>query len=390
MKLLHLADLHIGKSVHEFDLLSDQEYILGEIIRIIDEEMMSKPDAAVISGDVFDRPIPPVEAIRLFERFLGELNSRKIKVYIISGNHDSPERLAYGSSLMKESGVFFARSFADYPSDGYVLEKHVLTDEYGSLNLYLLPFLKPSTARRFFPDAEIRTWTEAVRSMISTAKIDRNERNVIAAHQFVTGSEISDSEYLAVGGAEQIEASVFDGFCYVALGHLHKPQKVRRETIRYAGSPLKYSFSEMNFPKTLPVAEIGRTAEDVAITLFPLIPKREMALLKGTYLQLASRDFYKNIDTSRYFKVILEDREEQPDVLRKLRTIYPNIMLLEYAERRVRRTQSGDFPDASRNTPEELFRLFYREQNGRDLDEKQARYMEQRIAAVFGGDDATD
>lgn len=262
MKLIHLSDLHLGKRVNDFSMLEDQQYILAEILQIIDRE---KPDGVLIAGDVYDKSVPSAEAVALLDDFLVRLSKRELRIFVISGNHDSPERMAFGGRLMERSGVHLAPVY-----DGRV-EPVVLTDEYGPVKLYLLPFVKPSHVRRCFPEREIATYTDAVAAAVEAMGVDTAVRNVLVTHQFVTGAARCDSEELSVGGTDNVDASVFDPFDYVALGHIHGPQQVGRETVRYCGTPLKYSFSEAGHKKSVTVVELGAKGS-VTIRTIPLKP----------------------------------------------------------------------------------------------------------------------
>ena len=248
MKLIHLSDLHLGKRVNEFSLLEDQKYILTKILNIIDEE---KPDALLIAGDIYDKAIPSAEAVELFDDFLVRLAGKDIKTFIISGNHDSPERLAFANRLIDISGIHLS------PVYNGKVEPCTLTDSFGNINIYMLPFVKPIHVRRFYPEEEISTYTDAIRVALSQVKFDPKDRNVLITHQFVTGAERSESEEISVGGSDNVDASVFDGWDYVALGHIHRPQNIGEERIRYCGTPLKYSFSEANHQKSVTVVELN-------------------------------------------------------------------------------------------------------------------------------------
>ena len=248
MKLMHLSDLHLGKRVNEFSLLEDQQYILNEILQMADRE---RPDGVIIAGDVYDKAVPPAEAVSLLDRFLVELARRSLQVFVISGNHDSPERMAFGGRLMEGSGLHMAPVYRGQ------VDPIPLEDAYGPVNLYLLPFVKPAQVRRFFPDREIATYTQALEAAISAMDLDPRVRNVLVTHQFVTGAERCDSEELSVGGSDNVDVSVFAPFDYVALGHIHGPQCVGRETVRYCGTPLKYSFSEARHRKSVTLVELA-------------------------------------------------------------------------------------------------------------------------------------
>lgn len=326
MKFMHLSDLHLGKRVNGYSMLEDQKYILIKIINIIDEQ---KPQAVIIAGDVYDKPVPSAEAVQLFDDFLYKLTERSLQVIVISGNHDSPERIAFGSRFMGKSGIHMSQVYngsTDFVS---------LTDDYGKINFYLLPFIKPSNVRRFFEDEEINTYTEAIRVAISNMNIDKNARNVIVTHQFVTGAERSDSEIIAVGGTDNVDSYVFDDFDYVALGHIHRPQNVGKSTVRYCGTPLKYSFSEINHEKSVTIVEI-KEKEDIDVTTIPLIPLHDMREIKGSYDELVNRENYEGTATEDYLHIILTDEDDVPYAVERLRNIYHNLMKLDYDNTRTR------------------------------------------------------
>ena len=333
MKLIHLSDLHLGKRVNEFSMLEDQTHILSQILRIIREE---QPDGVLIAGDVYDKSVPSAEAVELLDDFLTSLSGLGVRVFLISGNHDSPERLAFGGRLMEASGVYLA------PVYGGRVEPIRLTDQYGPVNLYLLPFLKPVHVRRFFPEAEIASYTDAMSAAIGAMDVDPSARNVLVTHQFVTGAVRCDSEDLSVGGTDNVDAAVFDGFDYVALGHIHGPQQAGRETVRYCGTPLKYSFSEAGHRKSVTVVELAEKGS-VRIRTMPLTPLRDMVELRGTYEELTFRGYYENTTWREdYVHITLTDEEDVPDALSKLRTIYHNLMKLDYDNRRTRAGGAAD------------------------------------------------
>ena len=374
MKLIHLSDLHLGKRVNDFSMLEDQQYILAEILQIIDRE---KPDGVLIAGDVYDKSVPSAEAVALLDDFLVRLSRRELRIFVISGNHDSPERMAFGGRLMERSGVHLAPVY-----DGRV-EPVVLTDEYGPVKLYLLPFVKPSHVRRCFPEREIATYTDAVAAAIEAMGVDTAVRNVLVTHQFVTGAARCDSEELSVGGTDNVDAAVFDPFDYVALGHIHGPQQVGRETVRYCGTPLKYSFSEAGHKKSVTVVELGAKGS-VTIRTIPLKPLRDMVELRGTYEELTLRAFYEGTTYPRdYIHITLTDEEDIPDAVGKLRIIYPNLMKLDYDNKRTRagiRLEGAE--DVQQKSPLELLEEFYSNQNGQPMSEEQrafARDMMERI-----------
>lgn len=374
MKLIHLSDLHLGKRVNDFSMLEDQQYILAEILQIIDRE---KPDGVLIAGDVYDKSVPSAEAVALLDDFLVRLSKRELQIFVISGNHDSPERMAFGGRLMERSGVHLAPVY-----DGKV-EPVVLTDQYGPVKLYLLPFVKPAHVRRCFPEREIASYTDAVSAAIEAMGVDTTVRNVLVTHQFVTGAARCDSEELSVGGTDNVDAAVFDPFDYVALGHIHGPQQVGRETVRYCGTPLKYSFSEAGHKKSVTVVELGEKGA-VDIRTIPLKPLRDLVELRGTYEELTLRTFYEGTSYPRdYIHITLTDEEDIPDAVGKLRIIYPNLMKLDYDNKRTRAgIHLEGAEDVQQKSPLELLEEFYSSQNGQPMSEEQrafARDMMERI-----------
>ena len=373
MRLLHLSDLHLGKRVNEFSMLEDQKDILRKILKIADEE---KPQAFLIAGDVYDKSIPTVEAIQLFDDFLCELSKRKVQTFIISGNHDSAERMAFGGRLMKESGVYVAPVYAGKT------QAVVLEDKWGPINIYLLPFVKPANIKRFFEDEQIENYTDAIRVAVEQMKLNTNERNVLVTHQFVTGAKRSESEDISVGGTDNVDASVFDEFDYVALGHIHGPQKIGRETVRYCGTPLKYSFSEIHHKKSVTIVEM-KEKENVEISTKELAPLRDWCEMKGTYMELTEKAYYENLDQDSYMHITLTDEEDIPDAIGKLRCIYPNIMKLSYDNLRTRAagTVRGT-AEVEEKSPMELLREFYELQNNQPMTDEQeeiARGMMEEI-----------
>lgn len=376
MKLIHLSDLHLGKRVCEFSMLEDQKHILWEILRVVDEE---KPDGVIIAGDVYDKSVPPAEAVALLDEFLVRLSGMVPGVYMISGNHDSAERIAFGGRLMKESGIFLSPVFSGDVSPC------VLSDEHGEVRIWMLPFVKPVDVRHAYPEEEIGDYTAAVRTVVEHMGIDPSARNILVAHQFVTGAVRSESEDVSVGGMDNVDASVFDAFDYVALGHLHGPQSVGRETVRYCGTPLKYSFSEKDHVKSVTVVELGEKGT-VKVRTVPLVPKHDMREIRGTYNELTLRTNYEGTAVDDYLRVILTDEEDEPDALTKLRTIYPNIMRLEYDNKRTRASSEiGMAEEAERRSGIELFGEFYAAQNGQDMNEEQRAFAEGLLESLKEG-----
>jgi len=428
---MHLSDLHLGKRVNGFSMIEDQKYILNQIIEIAERE---QPSAVLIAGDIYDKPLPPEEAVRLFDSFISRLKRLDTKVIAISGNHDSAERLAFGSRIMRESGVYMAPVY-----DGNV-EPVVLRDEFGDVNVWMLPFLKPVNVKLCFPEEadDIKTYTDALRVAVShiwqqsggegqqagdqnaggegqqagdqnaggEGQQNNGSRNVLVTHQFVTGAARSDSEEKTVGGTDNVDADVFDGFDYVALGHIHGPQKIMRPEVRYCGTPLKYSFSEVSHEKSVTMVELGPKAESqtasgaetasscVSITTIPLKPLRDMREIKGTFAELTDPKFYGGAVAGKadalsdlrdcYLRVILTDEEDVPYAITKLRQIYPNIMILEYDNARTR--ASGEFGDGAgeeEKKPGEIFEEFFEKQNGKEMNEEQQKIIDDAIASVW-------
>ena len=375
MKLFHLSDLHIGKRVNEFSMIEDQKYILTQILYAADQE---KPDGILISGDVYDRTIPTAEAVQVFDAFLTRLSEQKIPAFIISGNHDSAERLAFGSSLMGKSGIYFSKVY------DRTVEKIPMQDAYGTVWIYLLPFLRPSTIRHALPERaeEVQSAADAVRIALEQTKIDEKERNVLLAHQFVTGAKRCDAEELQVGDVDQIPAELFASFEYVALGHIHSPQKVGRETVRYCGAPLKYSFSEAGQEKSITVVELKEKGS-VDLRTIPLKPLHDLRKIRGTYLEVTAKSFYENRDCEDYLQVTLTDEEDVPDGMAKLRTIYPNLMRLEYDNKRTRSNAEVRAAERVEEKSElELFQEFYELQNNQPMSQIQEEFVRNIIREV--------
>lgn len=377
MKLIHLSDLHLGKRVNEFSMLEDQEYILTKVINIIDEQ---KPDGVIIAGDVYDKSVPSAEAVELFDDFLVRLAKRNLKVFVISGNHDSAERIAFGGRLMDKSGIYMSPVF------GGKVEPITLKDNFGDVNIYMLPFIKPSHVRRFYSENEIVTYTDAVKTVIDSMEINVSKRNILITHQFVTGAVRSESEDISVGGTDNVDASVFEGFDYVALGHIHRSQKCGSDYIRYSGTPLKYSFSEANDKKTVTVMEMNDKG-NTSLDFIPLIPKRDMVEIKGTYDELTLKSFYENTTyQDDYIHITLTDEEDIPDVLTKLRVIYKNIMKLDYDNKRTRTMNEIDGAEnVKEKTPFEHFSEFYELQNGQPLSDEQTEFVSDIIEQLWEG-----
>ena len=371
MKLIHLSDLHIGKRVNEVSMAEDQEYILLQILQIIDEE---KTDAVLIAGDVYDKSIPSAEAVTLFDDFLCRLAKRKIPALIISGNHDSPERLAFAGRLLEASNIHISPVY-----DGKI-RSVTLADEYGEVVFWLLPFLKPIHVKRFYPDSGIESYTDALRVALENTDIDHIRRNVLLTHQFVTGAATCESEEVSVGGTDNVDASVFEGFDYVALGHIHGPQNVGSSRIRYCGTPLKYSFSEHNHHKSVTVVNLGKKGE-LTLQLRPLMPRHDLRQLRGTFAEVSA-----GTASDDYLHVILTDEEDVPEAVGKLRGIYPNLMKLSYDNTRTRVNQIiGDAENVRQKSTLELFEELYEQQNNRPMSEEQQNFTRELIESIQEG-----
>ncbi len=425
MKLLHISDLHIGKRVNEFSMIEDQKYILRQILTIADQQ---QADGVMIAGDIYDKPVPSAEAVQVFDWFLTELADRGKKVYAVSGNHDSAERIAFGAQLMRGRGVYVSPVYRGETA------KYTLTDAYGEMNIYLLPFIKPAVVRHAlegltdtdadFTQEEVlsdaaekekpskvlpgscyeteksskvssescyekekpskvspESYYDAVKIAIERMNVDTSKRNILIAHQFVTGAGRCDSEEVSVGGLDNVESEVFDAFDYVALGHIHSPQFIKRETLRYCGTPLKYSFSEADQEKSVTLVEFAEKG-NIQLSTVPLVPLRDMRRIRGTYLEVTARTFYQEFNTEDYVQVTLTDEEDIPDGLQKLRIIYPNLMRLEYDNSRTKQSHMIErAEDIEQKSEQELFAEFYELQNNQPMNAEQAAFVAQLIAA---------
>ena len=379
MKFIHLSDLHIGKRVNGFSMMEDQEYILNEIINIIDNE---EPQAVILAGDIYDKAIPQADAVELLDDFLVKLSERRLQVFVISGNHDSPERLAFGRRLMEDSGIYVAPVY-----DGNV-KPFTVKDDYGEVNIFLLPFIKPVQVRKAFPQQvhEIESYNDAVRVAIENMDIDSSVRSVLVTHQFVTGAVRSESEdmTLSAGGSDNIDCGIFKKFDYVALGHIHKPQNIGSPNIRYCGTPLKYSFSESLHEKSVTVAELEEKGS-LSVRTVPLKPMRDMVEIRGEYDRVTAKSFYEGTTyRSDYMHITLTDEEEIPEVIGRLRSVYPNLMKVDYHNTR---TQSTGIVDVVKmpevHMPLNIFEEFYEKQNNAPLSQEQSGLLRKLIEEVW-------
>lgn len=374
MKFVHLSDLHLGKRVNEYSMLEDQEYILTKIINIIDDE---KPSGVIIAGDVYDKSIPSAEAVQMFDDFLTRLAKRNLQVFVISGNHDSPERMSFGSRLMDQSGIHISQVY-----NGQI-EPFAMEDEHGVVNVYMLPFVKPAHVKRF-SDESIESYTDAIRVAIAEMNVNQSERNILITHQFVTGAMRSDSEDVSVGGSDNVDVFVFDSFDYVALGHIHSPQNCTSERVRYCGTPIKYSFSEAKDKKSVTVVELAEKGS-LSVKTVPLIPMRDMVEIKGKYNEIMLKSFYENTSYQEdYIHITLTDEEDIIDAIGKLRTVYHNLMKLDYDNKRTRSVSQVDGAvDVETKTPIELFSDFYELQNNQPMSDEQKAFVEDLIEQVW-------
>lgn len=374
LRFLHLSDLHLGKRVCEFSMLEDQRTVLEHILAMLDERPV---DGVILAGDLYDKPVPPAEAVRLLDWFLTGLADRKLPVFAISGNHDSADRLAFGARLLAGSRIYFSPVFEGAPAP------ISLEDEHGVLDVYLLPFLKPATVRHVYPDEPVESYNDALACVLRHCPLDPQHRSVLVAHQFVAGAAACESEEPSVGGLDCVDAALFEGFDYVALGHLHSPQKVGRETVRYCGTPLKYSFSESAQHKSATFVELGAKGT-VTLSTVPLHPLHDLRELRGSYLELTDRRRYEGTATDDYLHITLTDEQDVPDALARLRVIYPNLMRLDYDNHRTRQDQQITAPErAEQRSPLEHFAAFYELQNNQPLSEQQAAFCQELIDSIW-------
>lgn len=375
MKLIHISDLHLGKRVNEFSMLEEQEHILNKIADIAAAE---KPCILAIAGDIYDKSVPPAEAVSIFDDFLCRLSDENIPVYAISGNHDSAERIAFGSKLMDGAGIHFSPVYKGSCTP-YTEE-----DEFGRVNIYLLPFVRPANVRAAFPEADINSYDDAVRLAVKAMNVDTSQRNIILSHQFVTGALRSDSESVSVGGLDDIGADIFADFDYAALGHIHGAQSISREAVRYCGTPLKYSFSEAASPRTLTIAELKEKGS-VSVRTEVLEPLHDMREIRGTYMEVTARSFYTDKNRFDYIHCTLTDEQEIPEAMGKLRAVYPNIMKLDYDNLRSKAAEGlPETINISGKTPTELFGEFYERCNNSPMSSEQAEYISGAVAELWG------
>ena len=374
MKILHLGDLHFGKKLGKLSFSEDQRFISGKIFETIDSRNI---DAVMICGDIYDKSEPSEEAVGMFNDFLVELKKRNIPVMIIAGNHDSAEKLSFGESIFQYENIFISPVY-----DGSV-KKVTLKDEFGQVNFYLMPFVKPAHVKNCFPDEKISTYTDALRIAIEHMSPDFTLRNVILSHQFVTGADVSGSEdELSVGGISAVDSSVYMGFDYAALGHIHGMQAVSGDNIRYCGSPMKFSFNEEKQVKSFTVVELKEKG-NITVEVLPVDMYRDFVTIRGTYDELKHRN--ENIRQRDIVHAVLLDEDDVPNAFSNLSVAYPGIVSLNYDNTRTRNTaviNGGDID--SDITPSELFAEFFELRNGRPMTNEQKEYIDNYIENIWG------
>lgn len=377
MKFLHTADLHLGKKVNDFSMLDEQKHILNSIVEIAIENHV---DGIFISGDIFDKSIQSEAALSLWNLFLENISKEEIALYAISGNHDSQDRIEYGAPIFSNSNIHIQGVY-----DEKGMKKISVNDEHGSANIFLLPFIKPIHARFSEEDENIKTYTDAVKAAIARENIPIEDRNILLTHQFVSGGETSDSEeMLSIGGSDMVDGAIFSPFDYVALGHLHRPQGT---TLRYSGSPLKYSKSECNSKKSITLVEFKEKG-NICIEEIPLVPMHDMTIIKGKYDEITKRSFYEGkAFKDDYLHIELEDSEYKINAIGLLRSIYPNILSLEFTNISVREQEieNLDSEDELEN-PASLVSKFYQTMTGENLDSDSARYVEKIIEEMLSNE----
>lgn len=366
MRFLHLADLHIGKRVNGFSTIEDQKFVFEQVYNVIENE---KIDGIIMAGDIYDKPVPSAEAVKLFDEMLTRLVSINLPIFVISGNHDSAERIGFGSDILSAAKVYMSRVYNGN------LQKIELEDDYGKINVYLLPFIKPATVKNIYKEAEIKDYDDALEYVLSQEKIDETKRNVIVSHQFVTGAMRSESEEVSVGGLDNVSVENYEAFDYVALGHIHRAQQMGRESARYAGTLLKYSFSEEKHNKSMTIVDLKEKG-NIEIKEIPVKPLHDLKTIKGKFSEITSEEFYKELKKEDYYRAVLTDEEDILNAIGKLKSIYPNLMSMEYDNTRTRSYSVVDNVETGEaKSPLDYFEKFFEKQNGRKMSEKQRDYL---------------
>lgn len=366
MRFLHLADLHIGKRVNGFSMIEDQKFVFEQVYNVIENE---KIDGIIMAGDIYDKPVPSAEAVKLFDEMLTRLVSINLPIFVISGNHDSAERIGFGSDILSAAKVYMSRVYNGN------LQKIELEDDYGKINVYLLPFIKPATVKNIYKEAEIKDYDDALEYVLSQEKIDETKRNVIVSHQFVTGAMRSESEEVSVGGLDNVSVENYKAFDYVALGHIHRAQQMGRESARYAGTLLKYSFSEEKHNKSMTIVDLKEKG-NIEIKEIPVKPLHDLKTIKGKFSKITSEEFYKELKKEDYYRAVLTDEDDILNAIGKLKSIYPNLMSMEYDNTRTRSYSVVDNVETvEAKSPLDYFEEFFEKQNGRKMSEKQRNYL---------------
>lgn len=377
MKFAHISDLHLGKRIHQFSMVEEQKYILQNIVDIAVQEAV---DGVLVAGDVYDKIYPSAEAVTLFDTFLVNLAKEGIKVFVISGNHDSPERIAFLGQLTKKAGVYLAPVYRGS------VEKIEMEDEFGKVFVYLLPFIKPVHVRHFFAEEAVNTYTDAMNVIIKNMSVDSRERNILVAHQFVTGAMRSDSEEISVGGLDNVDVSALQEFDYVALGHIHRPQNMSGEKIRYSGTPLKYSFSESKDRKSVTIVELGEKGK-LKVKEILLKPRHDMVKIRGNFLEVMNPENFGELDTDSFLHVTLLDELDIPEAFSRLSQVYPNLMQMEYDNIRTREKRRLQVKrEVAKLNPEEMFADLYETMNNQPLSQIQKEYLMDKIEKIWKGE----
>lgn len=374
MKFAHISDLHLGKRIHQFSMIDDQKYILEKIVEIVKEE---KVDGILLAGDIYDKIYPSAEAVVLFDSFLVHLAKEEIRIFVISGNHDSPERIAFLGELTKKAGVHLSQVY-NGKIDAIDME-----DEFGKVHIYLLPFIKPVHVRHFFPEEKILNYTDAMEVVIRNMNLNTEDRNILVAHQFVTGAGRSESEEISVGGLDNVEVDVFGDFDYVALGHIHRPQNMGSQKVRYSGTPLKYSFSEWQDEKSITIIQLGEKG-DLDIKVIPLIPRQDMVKIRGTFLEVMNPVNFPKLEVNSYLHITLLDEMDIPDAFNRLTSVYPNLMQMEYDNLRTRERRNLQVrKEVARISPLDIFAGLYETMNNQPMSEVQREYLTGKIENIW-------
>lgn len=375
MKLAHISDLHLGKTLYNYSLIEDQEYILEQIVGILVEK---KVEVLMIAGDVFDKNVAPEAGLKIFRKFLNRLVESKIKVLIISGNHDSAERLTFGGEFMIEKGIFFSKVY-----DGQI-DPVSFEDEFGPVNFYLLPFIKPQIVNHYIEGNEIDTYEEAVQFAVKNMNINTSERNVILAHQNILSAKRCESEENIIGGLDAVSDAVFKDFDYTALGHIHSQQKIGKNNVFFCGTPLKYSVSEFDQVKKMPIISLAEKGK-VDIEMIPLIPKRDLRKITGTLDEILSNAKNDPNNHEDFIDITLTNEDEVMDAMASLRTVYPNVLKISYDNKASRAAENVEkFSGVNEKKPLEIFEVFYQSRRGTEMNDEQKNYIQALIEKIWG------